>query len=119
MAIKTAVSFFKGNHQASTKLKVVAENFPRTIVFFPEKSGTNTVIRLLKSAKQFNGDETRTILLNGYKTITSNRLPNMSTLNVHTCFLEEVQIEGCVVTKASTLQDGAGLALALVLQVEV
>ena len=69
MAIKTAASFFKGNHQASIKLKVVAENFPRTIVFFLEKSGTNTVIRLLKSAKQFNGEEMRTIFLNGHKTI--------------------------------------------------
>jgi len=74
MAIKTAASFFKGNHQAGIKLKVVAENFPSKIVFVLEKSRTNTVICLLKSAKQFNGEETRTIFLNGHKTITSNRL---------------------------------------------
>ena len=119
MLIKTAASFFKENRQAGIKLKVVAENFPSKIVFVPEKSGTNTVICLLKSAKKLDGEETRTILLNGHKTITSNRLRNMSALNVHTCFLEEVQIEGCVVTKASTLQDGIGLVLAVVFQVEV
>ena len=47
-----------------------------------------SIVHLPKSAKKLDGEEMRTILLNGHKTITSNRMPDTSEVNVHTCFLE-------------------------------
>ena len=46
-------------------------------------------------------------------------MPNVSEVSVHTYFLEEVRIEGFGMTKASMLEHGVGLTLAVVLQVEV
>ena len=103
MSIKTAASFCEGNWQARAKTKKVAEISPIKIVFVSKKLETNTVVHLLKSAKKLDGEETRTILLNGHKTIPSNRMPNTSKVNVHTYFLEEVRIEDSGVTKASML----------------
>ena len=100
MTIKTAASFFKGNWQAGTETKEVTEISPIKIVFHSKKSGRNTVVHLPKSAKKLDGEETRTILLNRHKTIPSNRMPNTSEVNVQTCLLEEVRIEGSGVTKA-------------------
>ena len=69
--------------------------------------------------EELDGEETRTILLNGHKTIPSNRMPNTSEVNVHTCFFEKVRIEGSGMTKASILDHRVGLTLAVILQVEV
>ena len=96
MSIKTAASFCKGNWQARAKNKEVAEISPIKIVFNSKKSERNTVVHLPKSAKKLDGEETRTILLNGQKVIPSNRMPNISEVNVHTYFLEVVWVEGSV-----------------------
>ena len=72
-----------------------------------------------KSAKKLDGEETRTILLNRHKVIPSNRMPNTSEVNVHTCFFEKVRTEGSSMTKALILDHGVGLTLAVILQVEV
>ena len=53
---------------------------------------TNTIVHLPKSAKKLDGEGTRTMLLNGHKTIPSNHMPNTSEVNVQTCFLEKVRI---------------------------
>ena len=119
MSIKTAASFCKGNLQGRAKTKEVIEISPIKIAFNSEKSERNTIVHLPKSAKKLDGEETRTILLNGHKTIPSNCMPNTSEVNVHTCFFEKVQIEGSGMTKASILDHGVGLTLAVVLQVEV
>src|SRR6185312_6410897 len=91
MSIKTAASFCEGNRQARAKTKEVAEISPIKIAFNSKKSERNTIIHLLKSAKKLDGEETITILLNGHKVIPSNRMPNKSEVNVHTCFLEKVR----------------------------
>ena len=100
-SIKTAASFCKANQQARAKTKEVAEISPIKIAFNSKKSERNTIVHLPKSAKKLDGGETRTIHLNGHKTIPSNRMPNTSKVNVHTCFLEEVRIEGSVLTLLS------------------
>ena len=46
-------------------------------------------------------------------------MPNTSEVNIHTYFFEKVRIEGSSVTKASILDHGIGLTLAVILQVEV
>jgi len=46
-------------------------------------------------------------------------MPNTSDVNVHTCFLEKVRIEGSGMTKASILDHGVGLTLAVISQVKV
>ena len=74
MSIKTAASFCKGNWQACTKTKEVAEYSPIKIAFDSRKPERNTVVHLPKSAKKLDGEEMRTILLNGHKTIPSNLL---------------------------------------------
>ena len=109
MSIKTAASFCKGNWQAPTKTKEVAKIYPIQIAFNSKKSERNTAVHLPKSAKKLDGEETRTILLNGHKVIPSNRMPNTRKVNIHTYFLEEVRIEGSGVTKASMLDHGVGL----------
>ena len=113
MSIKTAVRFFKENWQTVTKTKEVAEISPSKIVFIPEKPETNTFTFLSKSAKKLDGEETRTILLNGHKVIPSNGH------NIHTCYFEEDRFKGSGVTKASMLDHGVGLMLAVISQVEV
>src|SRR6185312_7733194 len=119
MSIKTTASCFKGNWQAGTETKEVTEISPIKIAFNSKKSERNTVVHLPKSAKKLDGEETRSILLNGHKTIPSNRMPNMSEVNVHTCFFKKVRIEGSGMTKASILDHGVGLTLVVILQVEV
>ena len=96
MSIKTAASFCKGNWQAGAKTKEVTEISLIKIVFNSKKSERNTIVHLPKSAKKLDGEETRTILLNGHKTIPSNHMPNTSEVNVHTYFLEKVRIEALV-----------------------
>jgi hypothetical protein len=44
---------------------------------------------------------------------------NISEVNVHTCFLEEVRVEGSGMTKAPTLDHGIGLMFAIASQVQV
>ena len=46
-------------------------------------------------------------------------MPNTSEVNVHTYFFKKVRIEGSGMTKASILDHGVGLTLAVILQVEV
>ena len=119
MSIKTVASFFKGNWQAGTETKEVTEISPIKIAFNSKKLERNTIVHLPKSAKKLDGEKTRTILLNGHKAIPSNRMPNTREVNVHTYFLEKIQIESFGMTKASILDHGVGLTLAVVLQVEV
>ena len=71
------------------------------------------------AAKKLDGEEKTTILLNGHKAIPSDRKPNTSEVNFHTCFLKEVWIEGFGMTKASMLEHGVGLTFAIIPQVEV
>ena len=87
MSIKTAAIFFKGNWQTVTKTKEVAEISPSIIVFIPKESEMNTISLLPYCAKKLDGVEMRTILLNGQKVIPSDRMPNISEVNVYTCFL--------------------------------
>ena len=117
MSIKTAASFCKGNWQARAKTKDVTEISPIKIAFNSKKSERNTVVHLPKSAKKLDGEETRTILLNGHKTIPSNRMPNTSEVNVHTYFFEKVRIEGSGMTKASVHDHGVGLTPTVITQV--
>src|SRR6185312_11928169 len=92
---------------------------PIKIAFNPKKSERNTIVHLPKSAKKLDGEETRTILLDRHKVNPSNRMPNTSKVNVHTCFLEKIWIEGSGMTKTSILDHGVGLTLAVITQVEV
>ena len=108
ISIKTATRFCEVNWQAGIKTKEVGEISPIKIAFDSEKPEAKTVIHLPKSAKKLDGEETRTILLNGHKVIPSNHMPNTSEVNIHTYFLEEVQIEGSGVTKAPMLDHGVG-----------
>jgi hypothetical protein len=117
MSIKIAASFCEGNWQARAKTKEVAQISPIKIAFNSKKSERNTIVHLPKSAKKLDGEETRTILLNWHKAIPSNWMPNTSEVNIHTCFLEKIQIEGSGMTKASILDHGLGLTLAVVMQV--
>jgi hypothetical protein len=119
MAIKIAASLFKGNWQAHSKTKVVTQKFPNKIVFVSKKLERNTVTHLPKSAKKLDGEETRTVLLNGHKTIPSNHMPNTSKVHVHTYFLKEVRVESFGMTKVPMLEDVVGLSLAVISQVEV
>src|SRR6185369_7899992 len=106
-----AASLCEVNWQVRAKTKEVAEISPIKIAFNSKKSKRNIVVHLLKSAKKLDGEETRTILLNGHKVIPSNRMPNTSEVNVHICFLEKLRIEGSGMTKASILDHGVGLML--------
>ena len=64
------------------------------------------VTKYQKSAKKFDGEESRTILLNGNKVIPSNCKPNISEVFVHTYFDEEFRIEGSGVDEDLVLEDG-------------
>ena len=70
MSIKTAASFCKGNWQVRAKTKEVTEISPIKIMFNSKKAERNTIVHLPKSAKKLDGEETRTIHLNGHKTVT-------------------------------------------------
>jgi hypothetical protein len=69
MTIKSAASFLKRNWPAFVEIEVAGKSFPRKQIFFPEKSKINSVFHLPKSAKKLDGEESRTILLNGNKVI--------------------------------------------------
>jgi hypothetical protein len=97
----------------------VTQIFPSKIKLISKELKRNTIIHLLKSAKKLDGEETRTILLNGHKTIPSNHRPNASKVYIHTCLLKEVRVEGFGVTKVPMLEDVVGLPLTVVSQVEV
>jgi hypothetical protein len=93
MTIKTSASLIERNRQAFVEIEVAGKSFPRKQIFFLEKSKVNPVFYLPKSAKKLDGEESRTILLNGNKVIPSNFVPNVREVFVHTCFDEEFRIE--------------------------
>ena len=76
MTIKTATSLIERNWPAFVEIEVVGKGFPRKQILFPEKSKINPVFHLPKSAKKMDGEESRTILLNGNEVIPSNCMPN-------------------------------------------
>jgi len=94
MTIKTTASFFKGNWQTLVKTKVGPYSFPRKVMFFLEKSKRNSIIHLLKSAKKFDGEDSRAKFINGHKTIPSNSILDISKVYVHTCFCEDFGVDG-------------------------
>src|SRR6185503_9811479 len=96
-----------------------SKSFPRKQILFLEKSKINPIFHLPKSAKKLDGEESRTILLNGNKVIPSNFMPNVREVFVHTYFDEEVRIEGSGVDEASVLEDGVALPFTIIPQVEV
>ena len=86
MTIKTASSLIERNRPAFVEIEVAGKSFPRKQIFFPEKSKVNPVFHLPKSAKKLDGEKSRTILLNGNEVISSNFMPNVREVFVHTCF---------------------------------
>jgi len=119
MTIKTVASLLKGNWLAFVEIEVASKSFPRKQIFLPEKSKINPIFHLPKSAKELDGEEPRTILLNGNEIAPSNCVPNISEVFVHTSFDEEFQIEGSGVDEASVFDHGVGLMFTSVAQVEV
>ena len=105
MAIKTATSLFKGNWPTLVEIKVASKSFPRKQIILPKKSKINPIFHLPKSAKKLDGEEPRTVLLNGNEVVSSNCVPNISEVFVYTCFDEEFRIEGSGVDEASVLDD--------------
>ena len=90
MTIKTAAILIERNWPEFVEIEVAGKSFPRKQILFPEKSKVNPVFHLPKSAKKLDGEESRTILLNGNEIIPSNCVPNVREVFVHTCFDEEV-----------------------------
>ena len=84
MTIKTSASLVERNRPAFIEIKVAGKSFPRKQIFFLEKSKINPVFHLPKSARKLDGEESRTILLNRNEVITSNCMPNVSEVFVHT-----------------------------------
>ena len=101
MTIKTVASLLKGNWLAFVEIEVASKSFPRKQIFLPEKSKINLIFHLPKTAKKLDGEESRTILLNGNEVVPSNCMPNISEVFVHTYFDEESWIEGSSVDEAS------------------
>ena len=98
---------------------MAGKSFQRKQIFFLEKSKINPVFHLPKSAKKLDGEESRTILLNGNEVIPSNCIPNIREAFVHTYFDEEIRIECSSVDEASVLEDGVALAFMIISQVKV
>ena len=119
VTIKTVAILFKRNYRALVEFEVASKSSPRKQIFFPEKSKINPVFHLPKSAKKLDGEESRTILLNGNEVIPSNCMPNVREVLVHTCFDEEVRIKCSSFDEASVLEDGAALSFMIISQVEV
>ena len=117
--IKTSASLVERNRPAFVEIKVAGKSFPRKQILFPERSKINPVFHLPKSVKKLDGEESRTILLNGNKVIPSNCMPNVREVFIHTYFDEEVQIEGSGVDEASVLEDGVTLLFMIISQVQV
>ena len=88
MTIKTAASLIERNRPVFVEIKVASKSFPRKQIILPEKSKINPIFDLPKSAKKLDGEELRTVLLNGRKVAPSNCLPNISEVFVHTSFDE-------------------------------
>ena len=84
--VKTSASLVERNWPAFVEIEVAGKSFPRKQILFPEKSKINPVFHLPKSAKKLDGEESRTILLNGNEVIPSSCMPNISEVFVHTCF---------------------------------
>ena len=114
MTIKTAASLLKRNWPAFVEVEVAGKSFSRKQILFPEKSKINPVFHLSKSAKKLDGEESRTILLNGNEVIPSNCMPNISEVFVHTYFDEEFRIEGSGVDEASVLENGVALSFTII-----
>ena len=72
MTIKTSASLVQRNRPVFVEIEVAGKSFPRKQIFIPEKSNVNPVFHLPKSAKKLDGEELRTILLNGNEVIPSN-----------------------------------------------
>ena len=89
MTIKAVASLLKRNWPAFVEIKVASKSFPRKQIFHPEKSKINPIFHLPMSAKELDGEEPRTVLLNGNEVAPSNCVPNISEVFVHTCFDEE------------------------------
>ena len=102
--IKTVASLFKGNWPTLVEIEVASKSFPRKKLLLQEKSKVNPIFHLPKSAKELDGEESRTIILNGHKVVPSNCMPNISKVYVHTYFGEEFRIESSSVGKASILR---------------
>ena len=118
MTIKTSASLVERNRPAFVEIEVAGKSFPRKQIFFLEKSKVNPIFHLLKSAKKLDGEESRTILLNGNEVIPSNFMPNVGEVFVHTYFDEEVRIECSGVDEAFVLEDGVALSFMVISQVE-
>ena len=103
MTIKTSASLVQRNRPVFVEIEVAGKSFPRKQILFPEKSKINPVFHLPKSAKKLDGEESRTILLNGNEVIPSNCMPNIREVFIHTCFDEEIRIECSGVDEASVL----------------
>ena len=88
MTNKTVASLLKRNWPAFVEIEVASKSFPRKQIFLFEKSKINSIFHLQKGAKKLDGEESRTILLNGHKVVPSNCMPNISKVYVHTCFGE-------------------------------
>jgi hypothetical protein len=72
------------------------------------------ITKYQQSAKKFDGEESRTILLNGNKVIPSNCKPNISEVFVHNYFDEEFRIEGSGVDETSVLENGVALSFMII-----
>ena len=83
MTIKTSASLVERNWPVFVEIEVAGKSFPRKQIFFPEKSKVNPIFHLPKSAKKLDGEESRTILLNGNKVVPSNCMPNISKVFIH------------------------------------
>ena len=114
MTIKPALSLLKRNRPVFAEIEVASKNFLRKQIFLPEKSKINPIFHLQKSAKKLDGEEPRTVLLNGSEVAPSNCVPNISEVFIHTCFDEEFWIEGSGVDKASVLEDGVALSFTII-----
>ena len=67
--IKTSASLVQRNRPAFVEIEVAGKSFPRKQILFPKKSKINPVFHHPKSAKKLDGEESRTILLNGNEVI--------------------------------------------------
>src|SRR6185369_2535993 len=119
MTIKTAASLIERNRPAFVEIEVAGKSFPRKQIFFPEKLKIKPIFHLPKSAKKLDGEESRTILLNGNEVIPTHCMPHVREVFVHTCFDEEIRIECSGVDEASVLEDGVALSFTIISQVEV
>ena len=86
MTIKTSASLVQRNRPVFVEIEVAGKSFPKKKIFFPKKSKIDPVFHLPKSAKKLDGEESRTLLLNGNEVIPSNFMPNVREVFIHTYF---------------------------------